>query len=276
MCELCWNEKKIEKKQVKSEQENNLLLLYKNHKENAFMQRMAMKYDIENLKTNQAVIILDFKQNIKLGGSPEEKSREFYQKTNINYLSIFVKTKQTGVFFDFTSLELAKDAYFVIECFDILFRYDKFKELGISEIIIWSDTGKYFRNYMISSYYSNLYDTHKLKIKYNYFVESHGKNICDVHFSMVSNIVERYEKGKGKIKDIVELNNILETDFEKFRTVNIQNEVDLSPIPHQLDSSFNFSDMQEVLENIPSLFQLTTNDEFEYEEDNSDEEIQDN
>ena len=98
LCELCWNEKKIEKKQVKSEQENNLLLLYKNHKENAFMQRMAMKYDIENLKTNQVVIILDFKQNIKLGGSPEEKSREFYQKTSINYLSIFVKTKQTGVF----------------------------------------------------------------------------------------------------------------------------------------------------------------------------------
>ena len=64
LCELCWNAKKIEKKQVKSEQENNLLLLYKNHKENAFMQRMAMKYDIENLKTNQAVIILDFKQNI--------------------------------------------------------------------------------------------------------------------------------------------------------------------------------------------------------------------
>ena len=128
---------------------------------------------------------------------------------------------------------------------------------------------------MISSYFANLYDTHKLKIKYNYFVESHGKNICDVHFSMVSNIVERYEKGKGKIKDIVELNKILETDFEKFRTGNIQNEVDLSPIQYQLDSSFNFSNIQEVLENIPSLFQLTTNDEYEYEEDNSDEEIQD-
>jgi signal recognition particle GTPase len=128
---------------------------------------------------------------------------------------------------------------------------------------------------MISSYFANLYDTHKLKTKYNYFVEIHGKNICDDHFSMVSNIVERYEKGKGKIKDIVELNKILETDFENFRTGNIQNEVDLSPIQHQLDSSFNFSNIQEVLENIPSLFQLTTNDEFEYEEDNSDEEIQD-
>ena len=60
---------------------------------------------------------------------------------------------------------------------------------------------------MISSYFANLYDTHKLKINYNYFVESHGKNIFDVHFSMVANIVERYEKRKGKIKDIVELNN---------------------------------------------------------------------
>ena len=178
---------------------------------------MVMKYDIENLKTNQAVIVLNFKQNIKLGGSPEEKFRKFYQTTSINYLSIFVKTKQIGFFFDFTSLELVKDVYFIIECFDILFRHDKFKELGISEIIIWSDTGKHFRNYMISSYFTNLYDTHKLKTKYNYFVEIHGKNICDVHFSMVSNIVERYEKGKGKIKDIVELNKILETDLEKLK-----------------------------------------------------------
>ena len=92
---------------------------------------------------------------------------------------------------------------------------------------------------MISSYFANLYDTHKLKTKYNYFVESHGKNICDDHFSMVSNIVERYEKGKGKIKDIVELNKILETDFEKFRTGNIQNEVDLSPIQHQKERTID-------------------------------------
>ena len=274
LCELCWNGKKIEKKEVKSEQEMNLLLIYNYHKENAFIQRMAMKSDIENLKEHEAVLILDFKQNIKLGGSPEEKSREFYQTTSINYLSIFMKTKKSGIFFDFTSLELSKDSYYVIECFDILFGHLKFKELEIRDIVVWSDTGKHFKNSMIACYFANIFNSHKLKCKFNYFVDSHGKNICDVHFSMVSHIVEKYEKGKAKIKDISDLNNILESEFEKYRIGYIESGGDLSPIPHELDSSFNFSDIQEVLQNISSFSQVAAT-EYEYEEDNSEEELED-
>ena len=67
---------------------------------------------MDELKDHQAVILLDYKQNIKLGGSPEEVSRDFYHHTSINYLSIFIKTKgMDEIFFDFTSMELAKDAY---------------------------------------------------------------------------------------------------------------------------------------------------------------------
>ena len=98
-------------------------MLYKNHLEIAKSQRNALKTDIQIIKDNQAIVILDFKQNIKLGGSPEELSRDYYHTTSINYLTIFVKTLNFWIFFDFTSMELTKDSYFVIECCKMLFEY---------------------------------------------------------------------------------------------------------------------------------------------------------
>ena len=46
--------------------------------------------------------------------------------TSINYLSIFVKNIKESIFFDFTSMELNKDSYFVIECFNLLFEHEEF------------------------------------------------------------------------------------------------------------------------------------------------------
>ena len=63
---------------------------------------------------------MDFKQNIKLGNSPEQVSYDYLHPTSINYLSIFVKNIKESVFFDFISMELNKDSYFVIECFNLL------------------------------------------------------------------------------------------------------------------------------------------------------------
>ena len=121
-----------------------------------------------------------------MGGSPEEVSRDFYHHTSINYLSIFVKTKgMDGIFFDFTSMELAKDVYFVIECLKIVFSHSKFQNFNINEIFFWSDVGKHFRNSMIAYFLANLPLECNIKASFNLFVEAHGKNICDVHFSQV-------------------------------------------------------------------------------------------
>ena len=185
LCELCVFAKKIETKNIKTEEEDNLLLLYRNHLENAKAQRNALKTDIQIIKDNQAIVILDFKQNIKLGGSPEELSRDYYHTTSINYLTIFVKTLNFGIFFDFTSMELTKDSYFVIECFKMLFEHPQFKNFNIDNIIVWSDVGKHFRNGMLAHFFANLPKTHQISVVHNFFVEAHGENICDVHFSQV-------------------------------------------------------------------------------------------
>lgn len=187
LCEVCLAAKRVMNKTIRTEEENNLVMIYTNHIQNAQSQRSELKNHIRDLKENEAIIILDFKQNIKLGGSPEEVSRDFYHPTSINYLSFFVKSKDSGFFFDFTSMELSKDAYFVIECFRLLFENENFKSLKIKTLIVWSDVGKHFRNGMVAYFLAHLAETHNMTASYNFFVESHGKNVCDVHFSQVYN-----------------------------------------------------------------------------------------
>jgi len=189
LCELCLHTNSIRNKKESgkelSEKENSLLQIGEYHKTNALLQRNALKTNLDSLEDGQAVVIFDFKQNIKLGGSPNEVSHDYYSPSNINYLSFFVKTKSDGIFFDFSSEVLAKDAYFVIGCFKKMLRQDAFKALNIKEIFAWSDVGRHFRNGMMVSFFARLEKTHKIKVVHNFFVESHGKFICDVHFSQV-------------------------------------------------------------------------------------------
>src|SRR6185437_8223901 len=146
-------------------------------------QREALKNNINSLGDGEAIIVFDFKQNLKLGGSPNEVSQDFYHHSHINYLSFFVKTKSNGIFFDFASEVLAKDAYFVIGCFKKMLRNNIFKELNIKKIYAWSDVGRHFRNGIVASFFARLKKTHDINVVHNFFVEAHGKFICDVHFS---------------------------------------------------------------------------------------------
>ena len=82
-------------------------------------------------------------------------------------------------------MELNKDSYFVIECFKLMFEHEIFKKIGINELVIW----KHFKSGILAYYLANLIVSKKIKVTHNFFVESHGKSICDVHFSQVKIIV---------------------------------------------------------------------------------------
>lgn len=189
LCELCLSTHAIEQKKTRGDQltpdEEDTMKVGAFHKANALKQRLSFKKNVQELKEGQAVIVFDFKQNIKLGGSPEEVSQDYYHTSSINYISFFVKTPTKGIFFDFSSEVLAKDAYFVRGCLRKLFKHPAFKELKINELIAWSDVGKHFRNGMLAYFFSDLTAYGINKVTHNFFVESHGKSICDVHFSRV-------------------------------------------------------------------------------------------
>ena len=86
LCELCLAAKRVSFKEEKTEEEKKLLILYENHLENSISQRRAFKEDILKLTDEKAMIVVDFKQNIRLDGSSEEVSVIFYTPTMINYI----------------------------------------------------------------------------------------------------------------------------------------------------------------------------------------------
>ena len=77
LCELSLGAKRVSFKEEKTE-EKQLLIIYENHLENSIAQIRAFKEDILKLTDEKAMIVVDFKQNIRLGGSSEKVSAIFY------------------------------------------------------------------------------------------------------------------------------------------------------------------------------------------------------
>ena len=91
--------------------------------------------------------------------------------------------------------------------------------------------------------------------------------------------MKRYEIGKSKINNIKELNSIIQSELEKNKLANMEDDsndeiVPPSPIKHCENdiSSFEFT---EILENLQRIQEEEYGNEFEYEEINEEEEITD-
>jgi hypothetical protein len=115
----------VTENEVKNVSSDNLREEYKNllkmetfiarHKENKDAQRRAFKSEIDKLQDNQAILLMDFKENVKLGGSAREVSSIFYSSSSRTYFTILVILKgNKHHYFDFVSEDLKHDASFVI------------------------------------------------------------------------------------------------------------------------------------------------------------------
>jgi hypothetical protein len=157
---------------------------------------------------------MDFKENIKLGGSAREVSQVFYQKSQRTVFAITVITKDKFHIFDFVSEDLIHDAQFVQKCINKLIFSPEFHNLKIKQIGFWSDGGKHFRNGENVNYYMELFEQKQFElISFNFFIEYHGKSYCDSHFSVISRIVSDYELNEGQIQNTDHLIQILKDKF---------------------------------------------------------------
>ncbi len=59
-------------------------------------------------------MLMDFKENIKIGGSPREVGAVFYSKSQRIIFCATVITKNDYHFFDFISEDLSHDTFFII------------------------------------------------------------------------------------------------------------------------------------------------------------------
>ena len=150
------------------------------------------------------VIVMDFKENIRLPLSSRQTSRMFYHQQQVSCLGFVCyfegeKGKIIQKNINFTSECLNHDSVYVIDCLDYLLR----KMKDYRQITIWTDCGPHFRNKHLLSFLLHDLPQRNFHVDVNYFGESHGKNQCDIHFSVISRQLQ-------EISQVKDINNVSE------------------------------------------------------------------
>ena len=229
MCNICNLKKSLEKTKNSCTSNNtpvpeiieNDLMAISQHEKFYKHQNKQYNMDISNLDHRSCVIVIDFKENLKNGGGPIETNNCFYDKKSIFLLGFSVVFKENEEikyeYHDFLSEILSHDSLFSGQCLVKLLNQDKFRRM--KNIKIWTDNGNHFRSYEFLYYlFKELPSFTKASIKFNRFVECHGKSVVDGHFGLLlkkfkqketelyinsindlKRVFEEEEKGKGCI-----------------------------------------------------------------------------
>jgi len=212
LCPICEAGREYEKKWKRLKQNMTLnnfnttyindlrsnIIYYKSHKKFIDIQRLCFNQEIKNIKSQHGVLVMDFKENLKLGGSPRELNQDFYHKVNCSILGMCLVYKdQNGEirkeYTDFFSDILSHDGLFVKDCLNLLLSSDTFPKLKY--LSIWSDNARHFHSKEIAySILSDIPQKYSLQIQWNLFGEYHGKNLLDGHFGLLSRYIKEGEK----------------------------------------------------------------------------------
>lgn len=194
MCDICVNGKKLEKRLGENSQDKRIKF-FKDHKELNLDQKNYYRRKIQNLEDDECIVVMDFKQNFKIGGGPVEKSQAFYNKSSISCLGFCVIYKVAGEvkrsYHDYLSEVISHDSHYVINCIRSL----EEKNLErFSKIHFWSDNAGHFRSEELRNYILLELPTKNYTVSQNFFVEYHGKSDIDGHFGLLQKVFNEYER----------------------------------------------------------------------------------
>ncbi len=102
-----------------------------------------------------------------------------------------------------------------------------FKEIDKPSYIIWTDTGKHFRCAELAHYFLVNLAEEKKAVNWNFFVEKHGKNQRDQHFSVISKYIrqETFIRKLYDSADLVETINRRQNNSNNYRIEYKKNEI---------------------------------------------------
>ncbi|OMJ17474.1 hypothetical protein AYI70_g5948 [Smittium culicis] len=201
---------------------------YEGHKEIKKKQIIAYKSCLNKLESNECVVIMDFKENFRIGGGPVEIGANFYSKSLISDLCFAVIYKKTEnrlgyKYFNYLSEILSHDSKYVSECLSDLMK-DQFMD-QFSNVHLWSDSGPHFRSQeLLYSIFFDFDSDFEKNFTLNFFAEYHGKSLVDGHFGCLSRWFSQGELG-GDILDINQLIEVFESSTNRGRLTS-QNPVD--------------------------------------------------
>lgn len=116
MCDICFNGSKLVKKLGDTSLDKRVKY-YKEHLELNQDQKAHFKNKLNNLHGEECVVVMDFKQNFKVGGGPVETSQCYYNKSSVSCLGFCVITRdEYGLkrsYHNYLSEIISHDSYFV-------------------------------------------------------------------------------------------------------------------------------------------------------------------
>ncbi len=203
VCQICETGKKMEKKLAKllvngkatphaMELLREQVSYFKQHLLIKNEQKRLYDESVERTSAISCVIVMDFKENFKIGGGPVETGKMFFEKSQISLLGFAVlyrneDNKKCIKYFNFLSKILSHDSLYATDCISQLMDHPFMKQF--KEFCFWSDSGPHFRSgEMAHFFFEELYSKYvdEKKIFLNYFAEYHGKSLVDGHFGLLS------------------------------------------------------------------------------------------
>lgn len=202
------------------ESQTQRLKLYKDHQELVQHQRKSYKQQISDLLVDEAIIVMDFKENIKLQQSNEQIGKDFFNQPQRTLFGVALIYKDASGdikkhFYDIFSKCLNHNSFFVMKALENVFNTNSFKEHKFKRIIFWMDNGPgHFKTNEMVYNFREIQDKLKVQVCWNYFTEYHGKNVCDSRFSIISRFLEDYSSTEnGKLFTTLDVVKALQQKF---------------------------------------------------------------
>ena len=181
------NSQKASKKEKLNTNEINYFKYYENHRKFVQIQKENFKNQIKNIPDDQCILIINFKQNFKIGGGPIETQKDFYTKTFLSYFGICIIYKELvnikKKYHNYLSEILSHDSLFVKEVLDKFLNNEI--ENKFSCISIWCDNGKHFSSGELMQYLQSFCNKKYNVVTINFFGEYRGKSHVDGHFGVL-------------------------------------------------------------------------------------------
>jgi hypothetical protein len=131
----------------------------KEHRLQKERQRAQFKKDKTSLKEGEALIEMDFKENVHLGDGPVQLGRDFYQTPHRAVFGVVMWYVDNGQLvrqdIDYISECLNKDAQYVCDVLDDLRKHEHWTSKNINSVYIWTDNcGSHFKTKELIFYLS--------------------------------------------------------------------------------------------------------------------------
>jgi hypothetical protein len=165
--------------------------------------KLRFKQDLQGLTPGSAVLVMDFKENITLGGGPRELGNSWYtrERRTIFGLALYTRSTTTGQVIKRNIVYISNclshdDAVFVRAVLENLFASKLWLDLKLKDkLSVWSDNAPHFRNRMLPAFLRHIvrYDKDFKEITFNYSEPYHGKSEVDGFFGTITKWLQQWK-----------------------------------------------------------------------------------